>query len=148
MFLNSGIFIWWSQYQKLNVSFYTIQFWHNNTSNPTIFSDQIIGTTLPLDEYQASDDIEEQFEEIAATTNIYLTSSEEALHETHNQYKSTIDSQDAQNETVTEVRVSGNVTGILIPNTKRIVVRVLIPIMYKGKEFHQNLKYVQWKAVS
>lgn len=157
VFLNSGIFIWWPQNLKLNVSSYTIQFWHNNTSNPTIFSDQVIGTTVPLDEYQANDDIEEQFEKIAATTNIYSMTNQETLLGTQNKYKISskpapngdkIVSQDALNETVTEVRVSGNVTGILIPNTKRIVARVLIPIMYKDKEFHQDLTYVQWKAVS
>lgn len=155
MYFASGIFVWWPQEPKFNVTSYTIQFWHNDTTNPTIFSDQAIGTTVQLNEYEAIEDIEQHFVKISATTNIYprihadsisdmtnenVPIANDRLHNKNNGH--------LPNDTITEVRVPGNVTGILIPNTKRIVIRVLIPIIFENKEFYQDWHYVQWKVVS
>lgn len=151
MYFASGIFVWWPQVPKFNVTSYTIQFWHNDTTNPTIFSEQAIGTTVQLSEYEAIEDIEQNFEKISATTNIYPRIQADLLSDMTNDLlrkKQEGNIRHLQNETITEVRVGGNVTGILIPNTKRIVIRVLIPILYEDKEFYQDLRYVQWKVVS
>lgn len=53
-----------------------------------------------------------------------------------------------RSETIAKVRVSGKVTGILIPNTKRIVVRVIVPIFDGPEELVQNYSFLEWKTVS
>lgn len=155
MFFSSGIFIWWPQNPPFNVTSFTIQFWHNDTSNPTVFSEEAIGTTVPLNQYQTNENIEHHFVKIAAKTNIYPKIDSEISRQ---HYENGVQSMDIdvssdpikniQSETITEVRVPGNVTGILVPNTKRIIVRVLIPIIYENRELDQDLRYVQWRIVS
>lgn len=121
-----------------------------------MFSEEAIGTTVPLNEYQANEDIEQHFVKISAKTNIYPKIETEIAKKggdaddapTEAGTTATDSGKRVQNETITEVRVPGNVTGILIPNTKRIVVRVLIPIIFENREFEQDLRYVQWKIVS
>lgn len=161
MYFSRGIFIWWLRESHPNVTSYTIQFWQNDTSNPTVFSDQVIGTTVPLSDYAASEDVEPNFVKINATTNIYSRSLADSIGDLSmvgpngqlslpSKTATNIDDSDrhVHNETITEVRVPGNVTGILIPNTKRIVVRVFIPIVYENKEFYQDNRFVQWRLVS
>lgn len=53
-----------------------------------------------------------------------------------------------RSNTIAKVRVSGKVTGILIPNTKRIVVRVVVPIFDGPEELVQNYSFLEWKTVS
>lgn len=49
---------------------------------------------------------------------------------------------------ITEVRLAGNVTGILIPNAKKIIVRVIVPIMDGDIELPVDRTFIQWKTVS
>lgn len=53
-----------------------------------------------------------------------------------------------RSDATAKVRVSGKVTGILIPNTKRIVVRVIVPIFDGQEELAQNYTFLEWKTVS
>lgn len=53
-----------------------------------------------------------------------------------------------RSDAIAKVRVSGNVTGILIPNTRRIVVRVIVPVFDGPKELEQNYSFLEWKTVS
>lgn len=46
-----------------------------------------------------------------------------------------------------QVKVYGNVTGILIPNSQRIIVRVLGSTEPDGHLFPQDLKFVPWTTV-
>lgn len=144
MYFTSGIFIWWPHDNHPTVPWYTIQFWHNDTNNPTIFSDEAIGTTVALSDYAASEDVEMHFVKISAITNVHPYSQTTMAM---NGDKANSIAGHGLNETITEVRVAGNVTGILIPNTQRIVARVLIPIMYNGEPIYQDTRYVQWRAV-
>ena len=52
------------------------------------------------------------------------------------------------NVCITEIRVPGNVTGILIPNTNNITVRIYVPIDDDGVEFKQDLSYLEWTTVN
>lgn len=148
MYFNSGIFIWWSHDSHPTVPHYIIQFWHNETNNPTIFAGEAIGTTVPLSDYASSEDVEPHFIRINVTTNAHPDSAADSISIVDpNGQLNVPPNADGRvhNETITEVRVPGNVTGILIPNTKRIVVRILIPI---DGIIDQDTRYVQWRAVS
>lgn len=46
-----------------------------------------------------------------------------------------------------QVKFAGNVTGILIPNTQQVVVRILGTIEPDGELFKQDLKFVPWSTV-
>ncbi|XP_058467789.1 protogenin [Malaya genurostris] len=48
---------------------------------------------------------------------------------------------------ITQIKVSGNVTGILIPDTKNAVVRILGSISPSGDPMQQDLRFVQWKTI-
>jgi hypothetical protein len=52
------------------------------------------------------------------------------------------------NSSITEVTVSGNVTGILIPNSAKVVVRVLAALVKRGAELDQDFKFLKWNSVS
>lgn len=193
IFSSNGIFIWWPNIEYVNVSEFLIQFWHNDSSNPTIFSDEIIGTTIQIKQMQEWKDIEGHLIKFPATTNIYSRASplsdqmitqrkrrqlfggdeddeDDELDETgldysdesddvninnikhvHSKSKELDKSLDIdekeinRNEVITEVRVNENVTGILIPNTHRIVVRVIVKD--REGELNQDIRYIQWKTV-
>lgn len=153
------IFIWWPTLLQSNrkqnnnnnytidIDHYVVQFWHNDSTNPTVFADQIIGTTAPLDEYQTWQEIERVLGKIAATTT--------AFNSTYPNYALDFDlglppvkrrDEATMNVTITEVKVAGNVTGILIPNSNRVIARVLG--VKRGETIdEQTVKFVQWKIV-
>lgn len=115
----------------MNATAYVIQFLHNDTMNPTIFSEHIVGTTKFINEIHNQRDIEGDLVKIAAKTNVYANA--------------TVG--DIGNATITEIRVAGNVTGILIPNANRLVVRVLVPVFDEDGEVYQDMRYVEWRTV-
>lgn len=131
LFGQNGLFIWWPQEEQVNATAYIIQFLHNDTSNPTVFSEHIVGTTKIIHEFHAQHDIQSDLMKIAAKTRVYANA--------------TVG--DSSNATITEIRVAGNVTGILIPNASRLVVRVLVPVFDDGVEVPQDVRYVEWKTV-
>lgn len=131
LFGQSGLFIWWPKENDINVTTYIIQFLHNDTTNPTVFSEHIVGTTKLINEFHSQNDIEGDLMKIAAKTKVYV-----------NAFVG-----DIENATITEIRVAGNVTGILIPNANRLVVRVLVPVFDEDGEVYQDMRYVEWKTV-
>lgn len=164
-----GIFIWWPKLHITNLSHLNIQFRYNNTSNPTIFSDQIIVTVVKLNELEQWDDIYPNLINVSAKTNVYpefqgsrkkrlifnnlqqFASSAESMPPYMNDGLKTSDAASKtseKSEGITEVQVKGIVTGISIPNAQFIEVRVLVPIMDIDGEFYQDNTYVEWKTVS
>lgn len=160
----TGIFIWWPTLHIVNLSHLNIQFRYNDTSNPTKFSDQIIGTKEKLQELERWDDIQPKLVKISAITNVYpeFEGSRERRSVLNNfrQFSSSAASMPSymndelkvydtvkRSEGITEVRVPGFVSGILIPNTQFIDVRVLVPIMDRDGELYQDTSYVEWKTV-
>lgn len=137
MFPPGGIFIWWPKIEHVDVSSYLIQFQSNE---PTDFSDHVIGTTKIIDEFQTWTDITSHLTKVAATTNIYPQNDDST-----DQIKS---SSNENPKSITQLSVNGNVTGILIPNTKEIVVRVLVPVFDEDGELIQDMRYVEWKKVN
>lgn len=117
--------MWWPNF---NVTAYLIQFKIDET---TAFQ-EVVGTTRTIDEFETWDDIHDHLMPIPATTNIHAN----------------YDGDDGNKSiSIVEVRVDGNVTGILIPNKHEIVVRVLVPIIDENGELIQDMKYVEWKKV-
>lgn len=163
----TGIFIWWPKLHLTNLSHLNIQFRYNDTSNPTKFSDQIIGTKEKLNELERWDDIQPKLIKISAITNVYpefqgsrkrrfvfnnfkqFASSAASIPPVMNDQRKVLDTskRSDKSEGITEVRVPGHVTGILIPNTQFMDVRVLVPVMDTDGELYQDNNYVEWKTV-
>lgn len=163
----TGIFIWWPTLHITNFNHLNIQFRYNDTSNPTKFSDQIIGTKEKLNELERWDDIQPKLIKISAMTNVYpefqgsrkkrfdlnnfkqFASSAASMPPYMNDELKVLDTSKRSDklEGITEVRVPGEVTGILIPNTQFIDVRVLVPVMDIDGELYQDNTYVEWKTV-
>lgn len=140
IFAQNGIFIWWPKVEHVNVTSYLIQFQSNE---PTNFSDHIIGTTKVIDEFQTWSDIVGHLTKVSAVTNVHPqpgidygpTDKPGEKHKNGN------------HKLITEIRVGGEVTGILIPNTAEIVVRILVPILDEDGELVQDTQFVEWKKV-
>lgn len=159
------VFIWWplsnangglknSNYSA-EVDHYLVQLWNNETlNNPSLFASEIIGTTGVLDEYKTWDEIEKMLVKIPAQAE--FINSSYAVGTPESFIQSSIETQMRKKSlrtvtrthfNVTEIRVPGNVTGLLIPNTKRVLARV-IGVKAGEEVSDQELKYVQWKKVS
>lgn len=114
------------------------------------FSGHIIGTKQIINEFQSTKEIEENLEKLTATTNVhqYNTQTSMPLDNNHSMSKdSTLIN--IENGTIAEVRVSSNVTGILIPsNANQIVVRVIVPVYDGDEELIQDTSLVEWNVVS
>uniref|UniRef100_A0A1L8DJY9 Putative receptor mediating netrin-dependent axon guidance n=1 Tax=Nyssomyia neivai TaxID=330878 RepID=A0A1L8DJY9_9DIPT len=147
----TGIFIWWPHVKDLPIESFKIQFRHSDTKNPIVFSDQIIGTTCELDEYRTWQEIESNLTKIGAETSIvrHRRDMEEDSRENANSpIGSTTQSSREfhHNEMRTEVLIPGNVTGILIPNSSKIEVRVLGATPDNPIE-EQDLHFIPWKMI-
>ncbi|XP_059611171.1 uncharacterized protein LOC132258084 [Phlebotomus argentipes] len=167
----SGIFIWWPHVKDLPIESFRIQFRHRDMKNPIVFSDQIIGTTCELNEYRTWQEIEGNLTKISAETSIVtmpllrrdlrsLKETSQMLDSTENLNVSGDDGDGgsttqvptskffnvAHNETRTELLIPGNVTGILIPNSSKIEVRVLGATPDNPID-EQDLDYIPWKMI-
>lgn len=165
-----GIFIWWPSLANLNPKHCLIQMWHNDTSTPTKFSNQIVGTVHELDLFSQWVDIQPKLVKISATTNIYpqmeYVAREKRSFAANAKRYPTLEGGSAQlletdilkdltsknfppnNVAITEVKVPGNVTGILLPNTNKIIVRVLVPIEDGDGVLNQDTSFVEWRNVT
>lgn len=141
MFSQNGIYLWWPKVDHVNVKSYLIQFQSNE---PTNFSDHVIGTTKIIDEYQTWSEISQHLTKVAAVTNVYEVSDDELVATIQDNRKNGTHSA----KSITELRVGGNVTGILIPNTSNIIARILVPVYDEDGELFQDLRFVEWKRVS
>uniref|UniRef100_A0A182K1F8 Uncharacterized protein n=1 Tax=Anopheles christyi TaxID=43041 RepID=A0A182K1F8_9DIPT len=237
-FPNNGIFIWWPKYDGIQPTAFTIQLRHGGNSNLTSFTNQIIGTVDPLDDYMSSEEVEPLLGKIDAETKElqdWLWNETDATEARSDDSKSTdnfphqrrrrrrrqshrenrrnrhafdlskdrkqiFDSlatsgtmdvdvsipintanirssnvtsiqaavaaaklsaagqssqlgDDAQVRkthqqiTVTQVKVAGNVTGILLPNIRSVMVRVLGSLAPDGEPMVQDLRHVEWKVI-
>lgn len=168
---SSSIFIWWTA--EFNLTGYVIQFWHNDTNNPIPFTDNIVGTVKKFpnnDNYLTWTEIEPFLQKLPATARVadYDTSDRRRKRRgLHLNFFNIGEEDDEEivedygrtrlfarhaliptgNAKVTEVKVAGNVTGILIPSAQKVVVRVLASTEPDGEPLRQNLKYVPWQPL-
>lgn len=135
VFSKNGLFVWWPKVTHINVTAYLIQF----KSEETTAFQNVVGTTRTIDEFETWEDISGDLITIPATTNIHPNyQNDDATQSSSNGNKTT---------SIVELRVDGNVSGILIPNKREIVVRILIPIVDDDGELNQDMRYVEWKKV-
>ncbi|GAB0096374.1 hypothetical protein DMENIID0001_118700 [Sergentomyia squamirostris] len=158
----SGIFIWWPHVKDLPIESLKIQFRHRDTKNPIVFSDQIIGTTCELDAYRPWEEIQNSLTKISAETKVVtmplltrdLRSIKETMMMLSHVENGVSDGGDPRhqadgvlhNETRTELLIPGNVTGILIPNSRKIEVRVLGATSDNPID-DKDLKYIPFKTI-
>jgi hypothetical protein len=154
-----------------------VQFWHNDTSNPTVFADQIIGTRKIHAEYMDWAEVEPNLVKIPATTKVTVASGASKQNKKRRvrrsqqlnaNVKQILDSLNTGGEsqgkrlasdkanavhppvtnvTITEVIMDGNVSGILIPNSNRVIVRVLVSVLPGGELVEQDLRYLHWRTI-
>lgn len=140
MFSSAGIFIWWPKFENMTITDYVIEFQSNES---TAFTD-VVGTTRTIDEFQTWNEISSDLTSIPATTNVYpLNEADEDVTRS----TASNDKKISPKMMKTVVRVSGNVSGILIPNTREIIVRVLVPIVDEDGVLKQDERFVEWKKV-
>lgn len=118
----NGIFLRWDTPQTdSNITAFTIQFLFNKTSNPVVFTNEVIGTYESWPEYVSWNKVEKNLQKISAKNS---------------------------NKTEwTEVQVPGNVTGLLIINTEEVNVRILGTILKSGELFDQDLQFLSWTNI-
>ncbi|XP_058118986.1 uncharacterized protein LOC131284066 [Anopheles ziemanni] len=71
-FPNNGIFIWWPKYEGVEPTAFTIQLQHDGNGSLTSFTEQIIGTVDPLDDYMTYEEVEPLLGKIAAKTSQHM----------------------------------------------------------------------------
>lgn len=131
------IFVWWPKVDHMNVTSYVIQF---QSDDPINFTKHVIGTTEEIDEMHTWTDVSGHLTPISAVTNV---KPQQEVNESGSKAKSGKPSP----KLITELRVDGNVSGVLIPNTVEVVVRVLVSVIDEDGELIQDARFVEWKKV-
>ncbi|XP_055381057.1 uncharacterized protein LOC129611775 [Condylostylus longicornis] len=139
VFFPNGIYIWWyyensKNKQNIIIEYFVIQFLNdgkNSKEESTKFGKEIIGTTRPLKSIERKN-IEQMLEKIPVLTK---------LPNSENFYLN-----EADDTEITNLIVAGNITGILIPNTTKLIVRI-IAITEANKNFKQDFRYMEWKNI-
>lgn len=160
------VFIWWplssgiSQRRSnytLELDHFLVQLWNNDTLNaPSPFASEIIGTTGALDEYMTWEEIEKMLVKIPGEQKFINSSYVVGTPDTFTRSSSAAAAPGVRRKSlrqptrthlnVTEIRVPGHVSGVLIPKTKRVLARVLG--VRAGEVIEdEDMKYVQWKRV-
>ncbi|KAG5672256.1 hypothetical protein PVAND_002397 [Polypedilum vanderplanki] len=123
---DKGTFLTWYindlSYEELSKAVITIQFLKNDTDNAVQFTNEAIGTYAHWNEELPQwKDVEKNLQKIS------VNSSDQGQW--------------------TEVKVTGNITGILIIKVEEIFVRIFGSIDENGHELQQNYSQVKWKSV-
>lgn len=119
---STGIFLRWdSPSADLNLTGYTIQFLNNVTSSQVNFEEEAIGSYDKFPLYVSWEDVDKNLSRIP----VELSNTTEWM----------------------EVRVPGNVTGLLIINIEEIYVRILGSVMEGGEIFEQDLRYLNFTNI-
>lgn len=121
----NGVFLRWTiddiSDEELSRAVITIQFLKNGTNDALSFSNEVVGTYTKFDEYLKWSDIEKNLQKISVNSS------------DHGEW--------------TELKVSGNVTGIFIIKTDEIFVRIYGSIEENGEHLEQNFDNLKWESV-
>uniref|UniRef100_A0A182P6L8 Ig-like domain-containing protein n=1 Tax=Anopheles epiroticus TaxID=199890 RepID=A0A182P6L8_9DIPT len=99
-----------------------------------------VDVTIPLDAAHIRSNVSSIEAAVAAAK--LSAGGQESLGEEDAQLRKT-----HQQITVTQIKVAGNVTGILLPNIRSVMVRVLGSVTPDGEPMVQDLRYVEWKMI-
>lgn len=127
----TGIFVWWPDTFSLNVTQLTLQFRSVSSSRtsspPPRFTSEIVGTRSTALSFGKWHDVGAKLVTIPVNG-----------------------SYDVQNHppgATTQLILPGSVTGILIPNTNQVTMRVVAPIMDGGQEVVVDNTFLQWTNI-
>lgn len=163
-----GIFVWWHPPTTVNVSSYLLQIDSGDDETSIKFADQVVGSSKIFDEkyinwnevnsslyafnitsriIEAKDTIRRQKRFVSLYNNqqSLSVSNENKRNRKHKGIR------DVSNREITELKLPGNVTGVLIPNTSKLNVRLLVQVNEDEDEdelINQNLDYMEWTTVS
>lgn len=126
--------MWWPDTYGLNATHLTLQFRAVNAARSSQhlprFTSEIVGTRSTATPFVTWHDVEAKLVNIP----VNRSNSDHALT--------------PDETTTTQLRVPGSITGILIPNTSQVSMRVIAPIMDGGRELPLDNTFVQWTTVS
>lgn len=118
----NGIFLRWeTPATDSNITGYTIQFLNNKTASPVVFQNEVVGTYVKLPTFVSWSEVSKNNVKFPARNHVKAG--------------------------WTEVQVSGNVTGLYIPNADEVTVRILGSVMEGGELFPQNLDSLSWTNI-
>lgn len=116
---SNGIFLRWDKPETdVNITGYTIQFLKNVTTSQVAFKNEVVGTYEKLPTFVSWSDVSKNNVKIPA--------------------------KNFDKANWTEVQVTGNVTGLYIPNASEISVRILGSVLENGELFDQNFDLLSW----
>ena len=126
-----GLFLWWSVDDKsIHVTSFIIQLWYNEHS--------------PDQQNEASCSFYQWSSQYILWSDVGSTLKNTSIVTRSHPLDST-----TENVTITELHLPGNVTGILIPNTEQIKVRILGAVHDDGKQIDVlQLTFLSWHIVS
>lgn len=121
---SNGSFLGWNidvSKEDLSKTIVTIQFLKNDSTDSLSFSNEVVGSYEKIDEAKTWADIERSLQKIS------------------------VNSSDHGN--FTEIKVPGNVTGILIIKVEEIFVRIFGSIEENGTHIMQDYENVKWRIL-
>lgn len=152
--------MWWSKLEYAEATSFTIQFQHDDLLKLANFT-SLIGTNVTLHETVNKNTMPDLVKIPAITIPTADNSDEnnEEDEEQDNYCDNYYTSRRKRNVTattkppkeitnITGLRVSGDVTGILIPNASRLVVRIIAATAANGEPMNQDYKFLEWNTVS
>ncbi|CAO1436821.1 unnamed protein product [Diamesa serratosioi] len=126
-----GIFLWWSiDDESIHVTSFIIQLWYNEK--------------IPDQQSEASCSFYQWSSQYMLWSDIGSTLKNTSIVTRSRPLESL-----TENVTIIELHLPGNATGILIPNTKQIKVRILGSVHADGELMaSQQLKYLSWNIIN
>lgn len=124
LFKGNGSFLGWNvdvSDENLSKTIITIQFLKNNNTDSLSFSNEIVGSYKKFNESKTWADIEKSLQKISVNSS------------DHGNY--------------TEIKVPGNVTGILIIKVEEMFVRIFGSIEENGTHIIQDNESVKWRIL-
>lgn len=120
----NGSFLGWDidvSEKDLSKTIITIQFLKSNSSDALFFIGEVVGSYEKVDDLKTWNDIEKSLQKISVNSS--------------------------DHGTFTEIKVPGNVTGILIIKVEEIFVRIFGSIEENGTHIQQDYENIKWKSL-
>lgn len=121
---SNGSFLGWDidvADEDISKTIITIQFLKNGTTDALSFSNEVVGSYEKIDDFKTWNDIEKSLQKISVNSS--------------------------DHRTYTEIKVPGNVTGILIIKVDEVFVRIFGSIEVNGMHIEQDYENMKWKSL-
>lgn len=121
---SNGSFLGWDidvSEEDLSKTIITIQFLKNGTIDAPSFTNEVVGSYEKIDDFKTWNDIEKSLQKIAVNSS--------------------------DHGAFTEIKVRGDVTGILIIKVEEVFVRIFGSIEENGTHIEQDYENIRWKSL-